>query len=128
MKLSYSSFLVLLFCAASLGACSSDDNEERLLAGLRTRLILGVSLADTEAYLQSQGAGFSKRSAQECERMVKESRVPTQLQPKGGPCVFGKLPVSKNWYGARNDIIFQLVFDGENKLHDGSFEAIQAGL
>lgn len=97
-----------------------------MLAGLRARLTPGVSLADAEAYLQSRGAGFSKRSAQECERMVKESRVPTQLQPKGGPCVFGKLPVSKNWFGASNDIIFQLVFDGENRLNDGSFEAIQS--
>lgn len=116
----------LLLVVAGLAACSSNDEEQRLIARLHADLQPGVSLAQAESLLKSQGASFSERTAQECDALVKEARVPTQLQPKGGACVFGKLPVSRNWYGGRSDIILQLVFDAEGKLRDGSFEAIQS--
>lgn len=118
------SFLLCVF--ATLAACSSTDEEQRRIARLHADLQPGVSLAQAESLLKSQGASFSERTAQECDALVKEARVPTQLQPKGGACVFGKLPVSRSWYGGRSDIIVQLVFDAEGKLRDGSFEAIQS--
>lgn len=117
---------LLLGVVASLTACSSNDEEQRLIARLHDDFHPGVSLAQAESLLKTQGASFSVRTAQECDALVKEARVPTQLQPKGGVCIFGKLPVSHSWYGARSDIILQLVFDAEGKLRDGSFEAIQS--
>lgn len=116
--------LTVLAAAVSIAACSSQDEEQRRVARLRAELPTGTSLEKAEALLRAQGATFSKRTAQECEALVRESRVPTQLQPKGGPCVFGKIHVSRSWYGQRSDIILQLVFDADGKLRDGSFEVI----
>lgn len=121
----FSTLVSAIVVATGLSACSDGGEEQRLISRLQAGLQPGVSLAQAEALLQGQGATYSKRTAQECEALVKESRVPTQLQPKGGPCLFGKLPVSRSWYGGRNDIVLQLVFDRDDKLRDGSFEAIR---
>lgn len=125
MLLSRRLFSLVALAAFVSAGCASNDDDQRLLAKLQGDLKPGTSLDQAEALLKGQGATYSKRAAQECETMVRESRVPTQLQPKGGPCVFGKLPVSRNWYGGHKDIILQLVFDQDGKLRDGSFEAIE---
>lgn len=109
-----------------LAGCSSTEAEQQALSRLNAGLTPGIALEKAEDLLRAEGASFSRRTAQECDALVKDARVPTQLKPRGGPCIFGKLPVSRTWYGARDDIILQLVFDAEGKLRDGSFEAIQS--
>ncbi|HEX5393527.1 MAG TPA: hypothetical protein VFW68_09610 [Rhodocyclaceae bacterium] len=96
------------------------------MARLQADFQPGVRLAQAESMMQARVATYSTRTAQECEALVKESRVATQLQPKGGPCIFGKLPISRTWYGGHSNVIFQLVFDRDGVLKDASFEAIQS--
>lgn len=97
-----------------------------LISALHQELRPGLSLDAAQSVLKRHGATSSTRSAAECLKLVEASRVPTQLAPRGGPCVFGKVLGPRNWYGGHTDVILQLVFNADNKLEDASFEAIDA--
>lgn len=48
------------------------------------------------------------------------------LPARGGPCIFGKIPVGTDWLGGRTDVILQLVFTPDGQLADGNFEEIRS--
>ena len=64
-------------------------------------------------------------SLTELRELAKRSAMASQLPPRGGPCIFGKIPVSTNWLGGRTDVILQLVFTPDGTLADGNFEEIR---
>lgn len=123
----------VLACLASLallfaGACSSGNESATLVAQLHRDFQPGLAIAQAQELLKARNATFSVRSAGECETLVKEARTAVNLTPRGGPCIFGKIPVSRTWYGARSDVILQLVFTADGKMADGNFEAIETFL
>ena len=87
----------------------------------------GMPFTEAQQILLDHGATLSVSNAKHCEQQVRQSATATQLPPHGGPCIFGKIPISKNWLGGRTDLILQLVFDPENKLVDANFEEISSG-
>jgi len=97
-----------------------------LIAALRQELHPSLPLDRAQFILKGHGATVTTRSAPECRKLVEESRVPTQLSPRGGPCIFGKILGPRSWYGGHTDVILQLVFGADNKLVDAHFEAIDS--
>ncbi|MDD5249573.1 MAG: hypothetical protein PHY45_11340 [Rhodocyclaceae bacterium] len=117
----------VLFAALVLAACGGGEATP-LLAQLNKDFQPGLTVGQAQDLLKTRGAASSLRSAAECEALVKEARVPTQISPRGGPCVFGKIPVARGWFGAHTDVILQLVFGADGKLVDASFEEIASYL
>lgn len=101
-------------------------DQSSLLATLRQELRPGLPLDRAQFILKELGATSSTRSAPECRKLVEESRVPTQISPRGGPCIFGKVLGPRTWYGGHTDVILQLVFGADGKLVDATFEAIDS--
>lgn len=115
-------FIVVLGCLAGCGAPAVDG----LVQQLKTEFRPGLGLAEAESLLTHHGITHSQRPAAECEALARESRLPAQLTPRGGPCLFGKLPGPRAWYGAHTDVILQLVFTPDLRLADANFEAIES--
>jgi hypothetical protein len=120
-------FVLALLAALGVAACGGGDAAP-LLAQLHKDFQPGLPLGPAQDLLHVRGATLSTRTAGECEALVKEARVATQLAPRGGPCVFGKIPVAQGWFGAHTDVILQLVFGPDGKLVDASFESIDSYL
>jgi len=121
------SALFLALAAIGITACSSaDDKGKQLMAQLKTDLPPGVSLPQALNILQSRNVTFSQKTLRECDALVKQARVQTQLTTKGGPCVFGKAQVDRSWYGAHTDLILQLVFNADEVLMDGNYEILDS--
>ncbi len=102
------------------------DEQSALIAALRQEIRPGLPLDRAQAILKGHGATTSTRSPAECRKLVEEARVPTQISPRGGPCVFGKILGPRSWYGGHTDVILQLVFGPDGKLVDANFEAIDS--
>ena len=108
-------------CALALSACSGrSDLPERLRQEFRP----GLSIAEAREKLTAHGTTYSIRNTMECEGLVRNSPIAALQPPQGGLCIFGKIPVSKSWFGVRSDVILQLVFSGDGVLQDGNFEEV----
>jgi len=119
------SVLVVMLSAMFIAACSSaDDKGKMLMAQLKAELPPGVSLTQTLSILKSRNVTFSQKTIRECDALVKQARVQTQLTTKGGPCIFGKAQIDRSWYGAHTDLILQLVFNTDEVLMDGNYEIL----
>lgn len=119
----------VLFAAvcALLAACGAGtDAAAPLLDELRRELQPGIGLLQAQAALQARGATTSTRAGAECAALVEASRTSTGLRPRGGPCVFGKIPVAQGRFGMHTDVIVQLVFAADGRLADASFEALES--
>ncbi len=128
-RLRRSALLPLLVALPLLAACSNPGEEaQQALLQLRQQLQPGTAIAQAQTLLQARGITFSLKTSQECNALVKRSRLPTQLPSRGGPCLFGKLPGARAWYGERTDVILQLVFDQGERLVDANLEAIDTYL
>ena len=64
--------------------------------------------------------------AAECDELGRKSAMAAQLPARGGPCIFGKIPVGTDWLGGRTDVILQLVFTPDGRLADGNFEEVRS--
>ena len=117
--------LVATFACLLCTAAVAGDGDA-LIARLRQAFQAGIPLPRAETLLREHGANFSRRSATECEAMASKTAMAAQLKPRGGPCVFGKIPVAKSWTGLRTDVILQLTFSPDGKLADGNFEEISS--
>lgn len=117
---------LLVFVASCAPALAGDA--KALIAELHKEFQPGLTISRAQELLKSRNTTFSVRSATECEALVKEARTAVNLTPRGGPCIFGKIPVSRTWYGARSDVILQLVFTADGTMADGNFEAIETFL
>lgn len=108
----------------ALSACSQAPSP--LVPQLRGTLTPGVTLAAAEAELQRHGATYSIKTAAECDEIGRKSAMAAALPARGGPCVFGKIPVGTDWLGGRTDVILQLVFGPDGRLADGNFEEVRS--
>jgi len=115
--------LLALVCTPVLAG-----DAKALIAELRKDFQPGLTMTRAQELLKARNTTFSVRSPTECEALVKEARTAVNLTPRGGPCIFGKIPVSRTWYGARSDVILQLVFTADGKMADGNFEGIETFL
>lgn len=113
-----------LFLATNLGACTSSPSP--LPDQLSAEFQPGLSLDDARKKLATHGTTFSEKTASECQALVERSPNVSQLPPQGGPCLFGKIPLSRSWYGGKSDVILQLVFAADGRLVDGHFEQIDS--
>lgn len=116
--------LALLLACAALAACSADPSP--LVPQLRQALPPGTSLAAAEAELKRHATTYSIKTAAECDEIGRKSAMAAQLPARGGPCLFGKIPVGTDWLGGRTDVILQLVFTPDGQLADGNFEEIRS--
>lgn len=83
-----------------------------------------MPLTEARQRLDAHGTTFSVKTQAECQALIERSPNISQLHPEGGPCVFGKIPLSRSWFGGKTDVILQLVFSADDKLVDGHFEEI----
>ena len=118
------SSLALLIACATLAACTAAPAP--LVPQLRQALQPGVSLAAAEAELKRHNTTWSVKTAAECDALGRQSAMAAQLPARGGPCLFGKIPVGTDWLGGRTDVIVQLVFTPDGRLADGNFEEIRS--
>lgn len=109
---------------AGLAACSPAPSP--LPDQLSAEFQPGMALDDARKRLTAHGTTFSERTTAECQALVERSPNVSQLPPQGGPCVFGKIPLSRSWYGGKSDVILQLVFGADGRLVDGHFEQIDS--
>ena len=109
--------------ALLLAACSPAPQVDS--AVLEAEFQPGVDLDQALARLDQHHFTYTLRSPGECAALASEGRVRSQLEPRGGPCVFGKLPGPQNWHGGHSDVIVQLVFGSDCKLSDGHFETLE---
>ena len=108
----------------ALGACTPAPSP--LIPQLRGALTPGVTLAAAEAKLRRHGTTYSIKSAAECDELGRRSAMAAALPARGGPCIFGKIPVGTDWLGGRTDVILQLVFTPDGRLADGNFEEVRS--
>ena len=116
--------LALLLACAALAACSAEPSP--LVPQLRQALPPGTHLAAAEAELKRHATTYSIKTAAECDEIGRKSAMAAQLPARGGPCIFGKIPVGTDWLGGRTDVILQLVFTPDGQLADGNFEEIRS--
>ncbi len=83
-----------------------------------------MPVAEAGDRLRTHGTTLSVYSAVECQALLDRTPNIAQLPPRGGPCLFGKIPLSKTWYGAHTDVILQIIFDADGKLVDANFEEL----
>ncbi len=114
--------LVANLALLSVTACAPAPSP--LPAELKAELGVGMPVAEASKRLRAHGTTLSVYSAAECQALLDRSPNISQLPPRGGPCIFGKIPLSKTWYGAHTDVILQIVFDASGKLVDGNFEEL----
>lgn len=112
-----------LLAALTLAGC--EEPPSPLVPELQQQFRPGYALADAIQSLKARNATLSVHNRSECESLARTNTMTSRLRPGGGPCIFGKIPVSKNWLGGHTDVILQLVFNGEDKLADGDFEEIR---
>lgn len=113
----------LVLTTLILTACEAPPST--LVPELRQQFQPGLTQAAAETALRARGTTFSIRSPAECAELANRSAMASQLPPRGGPCIFGKIPVSTNWLGGHTDVILQLVFTPDGTLADGNFEEIR---
>ena len=118
------SSLALLVACATLTACTAAPSP--LVPQLREALQPGLSLAAAEAELKRHPTTYSIKTAAECDELGRKSAMAAQLPARGGPCLFGKIPVGTDWLGGRTDVILPLVFTPDGLLADGNFEEIRS--
>lgn len=106
----------------SVTACAPAPSP--LPAELKAELGVGMPVAEASERLRAHGTTLSVYTAAECQALLDRSPNISQLPPRGGPCIFGKIPLSKTWYGAHTDVILQIVFGADGKLIDGNFEEL----
>ena len=116
--------LALLAASAALAACSAAPSP--LVPQLRQALQPGLTIAAAEAELKRHATTYSIKTATECDEIGRKSAMAAQLPARGGPCIFGKIPVGTDWLGGRTDVILQLVFTPDGRLADGNFEEIRS--
>ncbi|WP_153159779.1 hypothetical protein [Zoogloea sp. 1C4] len=112
-----------LLAALALAGC--EEPPSLLVPELQQQFRPGYPLADAIQSLKARNATLSVHNRSECESLARANTMSSRLRPGGGPCIFGKIPVSKNWLGGHTDVILQLVFNAEDKLADGDFEEIR---
>lgn len=110
---------------AALALASCEEPPSPLVPELQQQFRPGYPLADAIQSLKARNATLSVYNRSECESLARANTMTSRLRPGGGPCIFGKIPVSKNWLGGHTDVILQLVFNAEDKLRDGDFEEIR---
>ena len=120
---SHHPFALLVACA-TLAACTAAPSP--LVPQLREALKPGLSVAAAEAELKRHNTPWSVKTAAECDEIGRKSAMAAQLPARGGPCIFGKIPVGTDWLGGRTDVILQLVFTPDGRLADGNFEEIRS--
>ena len=120
---SHHPFALLVACA-TLAACTASPSP--LVPQLREALKPGLSVAAAEAELKRHATTWSVKTATECDEIGRKSAMAAQLPARGGPCIFGKIPVGTDWLGGRTDVILQLVFTPDGQLADGNFEEIRS--
>ena len=113
-----------VLATAALGACTQAPSP--LVPQLRAALPPGVTLAAAETELRRHATTYSIKTAAECDEIGRKSAMAAQLPARGGPCIFGKIPVGTDWLGGRTDVILQLVFTPDGQLADGNFEEIRS--
>jgi hypothetical protein len=113
----------VLLAALALAGC--EEPPSPLVPELKQQFGPGYPLADAIQNLKARNTTLSVHSRSECESLARSNTMTSRLRPGGGPCIFGKIPVSKNWLGGHTDVILQLVFNAEDKLVDGDFEEIR---
>lgn len=106
----------------SLAACAPAPSP--LPATLKAEFGVGMPVAEAGDRLRTHGTTLSVYSAVECQALLDRTPNIAQLPPRGGPCLFGKIPLSKTWYGAHTDVILQIIFDADGKLVDANFEEL----
>lgn len=106
----------------ALAGCSPSPSP--LPEELRAEFQPGMDLEEARRRLIAHGTTFSLKSDTECTALVERSPNVSQLRPRGGACIFGKIPLSRTWFGGHTDVILQLVFSADGKLADGQFEEI----
>lgn len=106
----------------SVNACAPAPSP--LPAELKAELGLGMPVAEASERLRAHGTTLSVYSATECQALLDRSPNIAQLPPRGGPCIFGKIPLSKTWYGGHTDVILQIVFDADGRLADANIEEL----
>ena len=111
---------------ATLARTACSQAPSPLIPQLRGALTPGVPLAAAEAELQRHGTTYSIKSAAECDELGRRSAMAAALPARGGPCIFGKIPVGTDWLGGRTDVILQLVFTPDGRLADGNFEEVRS--
>ena len=116
--------LTLLLACAALAACTAAPSP--LVPQLRQALQPGLTIAAAEAELKRHATTYSIKTATECDELGRKSAMAAQLPARGGPCIFGKIPVGTDWLGGRTDVILQLVFTPDGRLADGNFEEIRS--
>lgn len=110
-----------LLCAVAVAACAGkSDLPDRLRQEFRP----GLPIADAREKLGAHGTTYSIRNTMECEGLARNSAIAALQPPPGGMCIFGKIPVSRSWFGVRTDVILQLVFNHDGVLLDANFEEI----
>lgn len=118
------SLLPGLACCLLLGACNLTPNP--LPEQMSGEFTPGMSLDDARQRLTAHGTTFSVKTDAECMALVERSPNVSQLRPRGGPCVFGKIAGKpEGLLGGHSDVILQLVFDGRGALVDAHFEEIR---
>ena len=120
---SHRPFALLVACA-TLAACTAAPSP--LVPQLRQVMQPGLSVAAAEAELRRHATTYSIKTAAECDEIGRKSAMAAQLPARGGPCIFGKIPVGTDWLGGRTDVIVQLVFTPDGRLADGNFEEIRS--
>lgn len=113
----------ILVATFALAGCEAPPSP--LVPELQQQFKPGHALADAIQSLKARNATLSIHNRSECESLARASTMSSRLRPGGGPCIFGKIPVSRNWLGGHTDVILQLVFDPQDKLADGDFEEIR---
>lgn len=113
-----------LACSLLLSACSPTPNP--LPEQMSGEFAPGMSLDEASQRLKAHGTTFTVKTEAECMALVERSPNVSQLRPRGGPCVFGKiLGKPEGLLGGHSDVILQLVFDGRSTLVDAHFEEIR---
>ena len=111
-----------LAAALALSACAPAPSP--IPAEMQAEFQPGMTLEDASKRLTARGTTFSLKTEAECMALVERSPNISQLRPRGGPCIFGKIPLSKTWFGGHTDLILQIVFSADNTLADAHFEEI----
>ncbi len=111
-------------CAAFLLLSACAPAPSAVPAEMQAEFQPGMMLEDASKRLTARGTTFSVKTEAECTALVERSPNISQLRPRGGPCIFGKIPLSKTWFGGHTDVILQIVFSADNTLADAHFEEI----
>ena len=117
--------------AASLAACASsaplrDNAPGSAPSAGSDEAELWYAMERAEAELKRHPTTYSIKTATECDELGRKSAMAAQLPARGGPCIFGKIPVGTDWLGGRTYVILQLVFTPDGRLADGNFEEIRS--